>query len=528
MRHSTARRRGLLIGATVLTTSLATLAAGTVVSVAPASAAPVSAGRTTPAGCTPAKPLSSKYIKSTRKINADTSLTTWWDPVSTYSWWGGRRQLQVSVVKGSLAKARVDVQHRGFPYVTDPATLAKQTGALATVNGDFFDMFTTGDQSPQSAVINSGRLAYAPPGWTNVLGQSERVIPATEVQKVRGSIKVGRVTIPISTTNARRIPTTAAVIYDSRWTGGRATPRGSVTLTVRDGRIASAYASGSTIVPSSTTKIIQVPVKYRALALKMKRGLRATIAVTATDGTYDVARTARTMSATQVRSSGGLIIGRVVVPLTSLNYHRSPRSGVAAYDANWKMSSTPKGAVTLVIKNGYVVAKYAKGRSISVPSGSAVVQVSSSSARLVRALTVGSRASLSVRYEARNKMVLTEAIGRGSEVLKAGSFTSVCNWQADSQRPRTAIGWDGAGHVWFMTTTSGRRDESYGAYRTGGSTLHEVGVWMKGLGATNAVVLDGGGSTVLMVPGSKGPVRVDLPANSYRRWVPNSVSLVVA
>ncbi len=527
MRHSPTRRRATLIGATVLTTCLATLAAGTVVSAAPVTAG-ISAGRITPRGCTPAKPLSSKYIKITKKINADTTLTTWMDPVSTYSWWGGRRQLQVSVVKGSLAKARVDVQHRGFPDVTDPATLATQKGTLALVNGDFFDMFETGDQSPQSAVIAAGRLSYAPPGWSNVLGQSERVIPATEIQKVRGSIKVGSVVIPISATNARRVPTGSAVVYDTRWTGGKATPRGSVTLTVRDGHIASAYASGSTVVPSSTTKIIQVPLKYRALALKMKRGLRATIAVTATDGTSAVPRTVREMSATQVRAAGGLTAGAISIPLTSLNYHRAPGSGIAVYDANWKLSSTPRGAATLVITKGVVTAKHSSGRSIPVSTGSTVVQVSKSSARVARTITIGSRVSLSVRYESRNKAVLTEAIGRGSEVLKAGAYTSVCNWQADSQRPRTAIGWDRAGHVWFMTTTSGRKDQSYGAYRTGGSTLHEVGVWMKGLGATDAVVLDGGGSTVLMIPGSKGPVRVDLPANSYRRWVPNALSLVVA
>ena len=77
----------------------------------------------------------------------------------------------------------------------------------------------------------------------------------------------------------------------------------------------------------------------------------------------------------------------------------------------------------------------------------------------------------------------------------------------------------------MMVSTSGRPD-TWGGYRVGGATIAEMATWLKKMGATHAVNLDGGGSTILLINKQDSFVRVDLPKNSYRRPVPNAVAFV--
>ncbi len=65
-------------------------------------------------------------------------------------------------------------------------------------------------------------------------------------------------------------------------------------------------------------------------------------------------------------------------------------------------------------------------------------------------------------------------------------------------------------------------DSGRGGYRTGGSTVHQLGDWLKQLGATYAVSFDGGGSTFMLRYASDGAKRVDMPNQpGYSPWVRN-------
>ena len=77
----------------------------------------------------------------------------------------------------------------------------------------------------------------------------------------------------------------------------------------------------------------------------------------------------------------------------------------------------------------------------------------------------------------------------------------------------------------MLVSTSGRPD-TWGGYRVGGATINEMTTWLKAMGATNAVNLDGGGSTILVTKKSGAFRRIDLPKNTYRRPVPNAVALI--
>jgi hypothetical protein len=90
-------------------------------------------------------------------------LTIWSDPLSSSNWWN-KRELKVSLVKSNLATTALDVRSNDFPGATDPLELATQEGApkpTALVNGDFIEMFGTGDNSPRGPVVQDGKVLYA-------------------------------------------------------------------------------------------------------------------------------------------------------------------------------------------------------------------------------------------------------------------------------------------------------------------------------------------------------------------------------
>ena len=92
-----------------------------------------------------------------------------------------------------------------------------------------------------------------------------------------------------------------------------------------------------------------------------------------------------------------------------------------------------------------------------------------------------------------------------------------CSAAHEQIRPRTAIGWNNAtGDAWLVTTSSGQDLNDFG-FRMGGSTVHQVFDWLKMLGATDAVAVDGGGSTTMFIQDGSGLKRQDIPDSAWLR-----------
>jgi hypothetical protein len=92
-----------------------------------------------------------------------------------------------------------------------------------------------------------------------------------------------------------------------------------------------------------------------------------------------------------------------------------------------------------------------------------------------------------------------EAVG-GFPVLLAGGrdvlgLQTVRRAFGDERHPRTALGWSGRGARFFFVVVDGRQEHSVGM------TLPELTAFMRRLGATEAINLDGGGSTALVIRG---------------------------
>ena len=491
-------------------------------------AAPTVASATTRSACAPAPTLRSSAITSKRNLASGTSLTIWSDPVTSSSWWG-TRELQVSLIKANLATAALDVRSNNFPGATDPLALATQAGSpepIAMINGDFFDMFDTGDNSPRGPVVQDGKLMYAPYTRALVVGETKTVLPPDEIQKVTGTVKLGRYSVPVKSVNGRTVLHNFSVLYDRRWTAGATLPPGTTAITIRRGVVATVRSGVAVRAPrTDAVKVLLVPKSLAATVAHVKVGMVATVSVTPTDGTSDQPRTIYGMASTFAKLEGSLVVGTVTIPIGALNYHNITGTEADAFDAYWSGGAVPRGGATVVYANGKITSVSRHGSSAAVPAGSTVIQLPNKIARRARAIHVGDTATLDLSLKTQSGVTFTEALGHGSYVLQDGVIHASCTWAAETDRPRTLLGWDDTGHIYMLVSTSGRPD-TWGGYRVGGATINEMTTWLKAMGATNAVNLDGGGSTILVTKKSGAFRRIDLPKNTYRRPVPNAVALI--
>jgi hypothetical protein len=110
-------------------------------------------------------------------------------------------------------------------------------------------------------------------------------------------------------------------------------------------------------------------------------------------------------------------------------------------------------------------------------------------------------------------------------MLRAGRVVATCTGSARESRPRTLVAWNAdRSRVWLLTVDgrgSGAPVSRYGA------TYRQIAEVARALGASDAVMLDGGGSTTMALRGCDGRVRrVDAPPSAPQRPVPNGLVLI--
>ena len=223
------------------------------------------------------------------------------------------------------------------------------------------------------------------------------------------------------------------------------------------------------------------------------------------------------MAADSVRAIGSISSATTTLNFDSINYGYLSPYGVTLFDENY-LTVTKSGRVTLRIQpddQGRLIVKnvYRQGYFTKVDAGGFIVQVSSALASTALRFKVGDVVNISRSYRSQANTQFVNAAGRGPRLLQGGKFVWVC------------AGWNQDGQVWLITTSRGENADD-GGMRMGGSTTDQVGLWLKQLGATDAVLLDGGGSTTLEINDPEsGWQRFDLPDDAWYRSLANAFSI---
>ncbi|WP_380174117.1 phosphodiester glycosidase family protein [Kineococcus sp. DHX-1] len=164
---------------------------------------------------------------------------------------GPVRQVLVRLTAGASTRPVLLQQTLSSPRT--PAELASAAGAVAAVNGDFFDIDRTG--TPDGPVVLDGRAvkASADPQWAVGLdgdaggwrGRVGRVV-------LQGTATLGGRSFPLAALCTRTVPADALVLFGPAWGAGdrSLTTAGGVELEVRGGVVTAVRAPGSVPVPA--------------------------------------------------------------------------------------------------------------------------------------------------------------------------------------------------------------------------------------------------------------------------------------
>ena len=222
--------------------------------------------------------------------------------------------------------------------------------------------------------------------------------------------------------------------------------------------------------------------------------------------------------ATRVSVVSTVLSGSAKIRPRAVNDPMAPAGKAVIFTGDWSRAWVPKGRYSLVIKSGRVVRIVPPEESATVPRGGYVIWTDQPQA--VARFPKGTRVDVSLEVEAADGAAVVGASGHGGVYLEAGERLDKCGSQPDAVRPRTTIAWNtSTGDMWLITASTGLPDPPDGV-RIGGATKAQMAGIAESLGATDAIALDGGGSTCLYVRSPKGGKRIDLLQEAWARPVP--------
>ena len=225
---------------------------------------------------------------------------------------------------------------------------------------------------------------------------------------------------------------------------------------------------------------------------------------------------------TRVRYRSTLTSGGRSLRASALNDPLVPRHVNVVFDAQWTLPVNLKDRWGVVLVNDVIYQVSPPGHRIRPPRESRVF--TTTSARAARGFRVGARANLQWKLDVMDTMPLESASGHGGYVLHRGKLKPLCNEYENVARPRTVVAWNSSGDAWLLVAGPGQPDRPDGL-RVGGATKRQLAGVASDLGATEAVSLDGGGSSLLMARTSGEWRRFDNRAGAWLRPFPVGWSL---
>ena len=470
-------------------------------------------------GCMNTPALSSSRLTSNQDLGSGVTAKAWtWNPgPDARDAYVSPLGTKVSVVSGNLRNIDLGITYAPLPKTQDLDMLSYSSfGALATINGDFLDSY-----GPWNAMITENEMIYAPSGSSGVLGMVEHTINPAKGYRATGYVKVGPYVFRITGVNQLKPGSDSVVLYRTNYAYS-VPEKGDATFVFKGGKLIKVYPTGRA-VPLSAGTVIQV---RGALAAKVKKlVLKAKVTFTVSDAP----KTETRLVADTIRATGTISGTNTTLTFDSVNYNMLSATGATLFDSNFS-DVTRSGKITLRILpdiNGRLVVKnvYRQGYFTRVDSGGYILQANGEAATIAAKFKAGDVVSISRSYRANYHSKFVNAAGRGARLVQGGKFIWICSQHRTDFRPRTAIGWNEDGQIWFMTSSRGEDANDLGMSQ-GGSTSDQMGHWLQSLGATEVVLLDGGGSTTMQIKHPEsGWQRFDLPSSAWYRGLANGFTL---
>lgn len=214
------------------------------------------------------------------------------------------------------------------------------------------------------------------------------------------------------------------------------------------------------------------------------------------------------------------------IPLGGLNQSAIPADGVTAFTPLWgsytrsRVTGGASSVRELIVTDGVVTAVATAAGEGQLADNQVAIVGRNRGADSLAAVKVGDKVELD--YRLRNQGdPLKMAISGNTMLLKNNQVIP----NADKAlHPRTAVGFNADGSTMYLLTVDGRMAASRGM------TLQEEGEFLQEVGATDAINLDGGGSSTLVArdPGEAGVDVENQPSDGYQRSVPDGIGLYTA
>lgn len=232
------------------------------------------------------------------------------------------------------------------------------------------------------------------------------------------------------------------------------------------------------------------------------------------------------LSMGNVQAQGQLTIGGRTVGLTGLN-EWLPSSGeaVKVVSRKWRDSwPVVPGQACLQVRRGAVSQVIAPTQRLEVatpPDGYLVAGRGEATVRFLSAVPTGTAVQFSA-WLVPHVAGVVDALGAGPRIVRDGAYFNTADSEripadiAQSRAPRSAVGLTAAGDL-LLVVVDGRQP----GYSVG-VTLPELAQLLMRLGAREAMCMDGGGSSELVLQGRPA----NRPSDGQERPVPNALVIV--
>ncbi|MGX1541818.1 phosphodiester glycosidase family protein [Streptomyces adustus] len=227
--------------------------------------------------------------------------------------------------------------------------------------------------------------------------------------------------------------------------------------------------------------------------------------------------------------------GRVTVDgtrnlkLSGVNSPALAADGIGLFTDRWGPSPRTKpvhGAVRVAeawLRDGKVTDVRTSVGADPIPAGASVLIGREAGADALSALVPGEAVDVAYRPRADFGEVAV-AVGGGQVLVSDGVVQHFTDGDTVTATSRTGVGFSADGRTMYLAAIDGKQTDSRGM------DLNELGTFMKGLGAVDALNMDGGGSTTMAarLPGESVTGLVNSPSDGSERQVANGLGLFAA